>query len=99
MFAFTITLKLILKPTVTASKAILMATGIIEDATKSTAATKLIAANDLMFMPLQMDFIMLNFQRDYPINFIAAANFNHQITENYYLIQVSFCLDHSFRWS
>ena len=76
MSVFTFTPVPILKPTTAIGKADLTAAKIIEVATRITVAAKLIATDDLMLTFLQMGFIMLNLQRDHPINFIADAKSN-----------------------
>ena len=94
MFIFAINLEPILESIDTIVMTILRAAEIIEEAVGLIKVTKITANMSELRLP-QMDFIMLNFQKDCPINFIAAKS-NHRITMSCFKILESFCLNHSF---
>ena len=63
--------------------------------TKITTGATIITADVLKFTGQQMDFIVVDFQKDCPTYYAMVARSNHRTTGNCFLTPVSFCLDHS----
>ena len=63
--------------------------------TKITMDATIIADGTLTIMGQQMDFIVVDFQKDCPTYYAMVAKSYHRTTRNCFLTPISFCLDHS----
>ena len=63
--------------------------------TKITTDATIIATDALKSMGLQMDFIVVDFQKDFPACYAMVVKSYHRTTGNCFLTPISFCLDRS----